>query len=236
MSFAAVKREIFDAFVEDIDALRSGSLDLSEPHYDEKALTLFLVLRFRAGADFKVHTNELALCELMGLSNRTENKTSIMSNLLRMQEDGLLQITRTKGSKFFWISLEYDIFVPQDDYTVIYKQEFDAVFDAKSRDKLLSIIYGIKRYKHKKTNISFASLDVIAEETRISKPTIYRGLEKLKKVFSICKATIRFIDGQTKEVNYYKSLCDGVITSDQIEGIIRKYYKNVKSITYSNTK
>lgn len=236
MSFAAVKREVFDAFVDDIDALRLGQIDPDAPHYDEKALTLFLVLRFRAGADFKVHTNELALCELMGLSNRTENKASIMSNLLRMQEDGILQITRVNGSKFFWISLEYDIFMPQDDYTIIYKKEFDAVFEEKSRDKLLSIIYSIKRFKHKKTNISFASLDVIAEESHISKPTIYRGLEKLKQVFDICKATIKFIDGQTKEINYYKSLCDGTITSDQIEGIIKKYYKNVKSITYSTTK
>ena len=218
-AFAAVSKDVFDAFTD-------------SERYNEKALSLFLLLRFRAGCDFKIHTSEMALCDLMGISNQTKNRADIMSNLQQMERDGFLSIYDSNDSRFFWIALEYDIFIPAADYTIIYKQEFDALWPEKTRDKLLMLLYCIKKYKH----ISFVSIDTIEQESPLSRSTICRGITKLQSVIDIYRARINFTDGQFKEVNYYKSLCDGEITQEQVETIAKKYYRNIKSITRKHNK
>lgn len=222
-AFAAVRQDVFSALID-------------PDRYNEKALALFLLLRFRAGCDLKIHTNEMALCDLMGVSNQTKNRTDIMSNLQQMERDGFLSIYDSNDARFFWISLEYDIFIPAADFTIIYKKEFDALWPEKTRDKLLMLLYCIKKYKHKKTNISFVSIDTIEQESPLSRSTICRGITKLEGVLDIYRARISFADGQFKEVNYYKSLCDGEITQEQVEAIAKKYYRNITSITRKHNK
>ena len=215
--FAAVRKDIIDLFLQDT-------------HYDDKALTLFLLLRFYAGCSLQFYANDVMLCEMMNLSNRPENRNSIMSNILQMEKDDLLIIVRDPKKKFFRLDLDYDMFMPQDNYVIIYKEEFDTLFKEKSRDKLLLLLYCIKKFQYKKTGISFPSVETIMESSGISKPTVCRGIEKLYDVLDIYKARIIFYDGEIKDVNYYRSLTDGRMSEDQIERIVRKYYKNVKKI------
>lgn len=226
--FAAVRKDIVDHILNDI---KYGLYDIAEPHYDDKALTLFLLLRFYAGCGFQFYTNELMLCELMNLSTRAENKTSIMSNILKMQEDDLLTITQHPNKKFFHIILDYESFMPENDFVTIYKEEFDALFLDKSRDKLLLVLYCIKKFQHKRSGISFPSVETIMDSSNISKPTVCKSIDKLAQVLDIYKAKINFNDGTNKEVNYYRSLCDGKMSEDQVANIAKKYYPNIKSIT-----
>ena len=216
-NFATVSKDIVDLF-------------LQNTNYDDKALTIFLLLRFCASNSFQLYANDIMLCEMMNLSNRPENRNSIMSNILQMEKDNLLIIVRDPKKKFFRIDLDYNMFMPQDNYVIIYKEEFDTLFNEKSRDKLLLLLYCIKKFQYKKTGISFPSVETIMDSSHISKPTVCRGIEKLYDVLDIYKAIIIFNDGDIKETNYYRSLTDGRMSEDQVERIVRKYYKNVKDI------
>lgn len=231
MVFATIRKDVVDLFVSGIDELKGRLVDEDAPRYDDKALTLFLLLRFRAGCDFEFHTSEAALCDLMGLSNRKENRQSIMSNLKQMQDDGLITMRVSNDKKFFWIFLQYDMFMPKTDYVIIYKKEFDELFDMRSRDKLFLLLYYIKKYQHKKTGITFPSVDLLARETKLSRATICQGIEKLNgKVLDVYRAVIEFTNGSIKEINYYKSLCDKQITDKEVSAIAKEYYKNIKLI------
>ena len=231
MVFAAVRKDVVDDFAEVMEEFKAKLISDDKPYYDDKALTLLLLLRFRAGSDFELHTSEAGLCDMLGLANRTENKQSIMFNLYKMQEDGLLTIRHGNDKKFFWVSLDYDAFMPTESFVKIYKKEFDQLLDARSRDKLLWLLYYIKKYQHQNTNISFASIDILAQESKLSRATIIQGIDKLsEQVLDVYKAVIQFADGSAKEVNYYKSLCDGKITDAEVTAIAKKYYKNIKSI------
>lgn len=229
--FATVQKQIVDNFVADIDDLRAGLIPLDQPHYDDKAFTLFLLLRFYANSSFQFYTNELMLCELMGISSRAENRESIMSNILKMQEDGLLYVRREPGKKFFYIDLEYDIFIVEKNFVVIYKEEFDKLISDKSKDKLLLLLYCVKKFQHKKTGISFPSIETLMDSSHISKPTVCKGLDRLNEVLYVYKARINFNDGTYKDVNYYKSRAEDGISSDVVMNIAKKYYSNVKLIT-----
>lgn len=231
-NFAAVPKQMVDNFVSDLDDLRAGMILPSEPHYDEKALTLFLLLRFHANCSFDFYTNEYMLCELMRLSTRAENRESIMLNILRMQEDELLTIKRYPGKKFFCIDLNYEVFMTTTDFVKIYKEEYDALISDKSRDKLFLILYCVKKFRYGKSDISFPSVETIMDSSHISKPTICKGLEKLDGVLYIYKARINFNDGTSKDVNYYKPRAAGSgISREVLDNIVKKYYSNVKSIT-----
>lgn len=228
---ATIPKSWIDDFVANLDNLRMGMQSTDEPHYDDKAITLLLLLRFYVNNSFQFYTNEVMLCELMGLSNRPENRAGIMSNILKMQEDGILSIQRQPDKKFFHITLDYESIMPEKNFVVVYKQEFDNLFTDRSRDKLLLMLCCIKKFQHKQTGISFPSIETIMDSSHISKPTICRGLERLAEVLVVCKVRINFNDGTYKDVNYYKSRADGAIQQDTIENIAKKYYANVKSIT-----
>lgn len=231
MAFAAISKDIVQKILTDVSDFRAGLLNADSPHYDDKALTLFLLLRFRAGIDFQIHTCEAALCDMLRLSNRTENKQSIMLNLQRFEEDGLITMRRSDNGKFFWISLNPDAFVAKSDYALIDADEFNAVMNMYSRDKLLLLLYCIKKYQHKKTNISFVSIETIAQETQMSKSTITQGIQSLRSVLDIYQAIIVFENGKTKEVNYYAPAGSNVDLEEEVESLVRQHYKNVQYIT-----
>ena len=228
---ATIPKEWVEDFVSELDNLRVGMQSLDEPHYDDKALTLLLFLRFHVNSSFQFYTNEIMLCELMGLSNRPENRNSIMSNILKMEEDGILGGYRPPGRKFFYITLDYEYMMPDKNFVVIYKQEFDNLLQDRSRDKLLLMLCCVKKFQHKQTGISFPSIETIMDSSHISKPTICKGLERLADVLWVYKARINFNDGTYKDVNYYKSRAEGGMSRDTIESIAKKYYSNIKSIT-----
>ena len=228
-SFAAVQPSIVETFITGIDDLRSNMVPLNEPHYDDKAFTLFLLLRFHANCSFEFYTNEIMLCELMGLSTRAENRESIKSNILKMEEDGLLYVHADPNKKFFRITLEYEMFMPEKDFVKIYKEEFDQLMPD---NKLLLLLYSIKRFQHKDTAISFPSIETIMNTSHISRPTVCKGLERLGALFDIYKARIHFYNGSYKDVNYYKSHSEpNGISLDAVVNIAKQYYSNVKSIT-----
>jgi hypothetical protein len=228
---ATIPKTWLEDFVENLDNLRMGMQNDIEPHYDDKAITLLLLLRFYVNSSFQFYTNEVMLCELMGLSNRSDNRKGIMSNILKMQEDGILSIQREPDKKFFHITLDYEFIMPEKNFVVIYKQEFDNLFLDKSRDKLLLMLCCIKKFQHKQTGISFPAIETIMDSSHISKPTICKGIERLREVLHIYKARIKFNDGTYKDVNYYKSQCEDKISQDIVMNIAKKYYKNIKSIT-----
>ena len=58
-----------------------------------------------------------------------------MSNILKMEEDGLLYISRPPNKKFFRIALDYNMFVPNNSFVIIYKEEFDQLIIDKNKDK-----------------------------------------------------------------------------------------------------
>lgn len=230
-SFASVQPHIVEQFIEDIDDLRAGLVNLKDPHYDDKALTLFLLLRFHANCSLEFYTNEAMLCELMGISVRPENKESIMSNILKMEEDGLLYIRRKQNNKFFYIVLDYDIFVVDKGFIRIYKEEFDQLIGTKNKDKLLLLLYSIKRFQHDRTEISFPSIETLISTSHMSKPTINKCLKQIEPLFNIYKARINFYNGTYKDINYYKSRSEQkAIDSNTIEVIVKQHYSNVKSI------
>lgn len=235
-NFAAVPKHIVDYFINDMDELRANLTVLDQPHYDEKALTLFLLLRFHANCSFTFYTNEHMLCELMGLSSRAENRASIMSNILKMQEDDILSIHHYPNRKFFRIDLAYEAFMTTQDFVKIYKEEYDQLIDDKSKDKLFMILYCVKKFRHGKSEISFPSVETLIDSSHISKPTICKGLEKLNNVLYVYRARINFHDGTYKDVNYYKPRAVGNgISQDNVVSIVNKYYTNVKSITERKT-
>lgn len=228
--FAKVQTQIVDNFIAEIDDLRAGLIDTDKPHYDDKAFTLFLLLRFYANGSFQFYTNEYMLCELMGISSRAKNRNSIMLNILKMQEDGLVNIYQQPNKKFFYINLDYEMFMPEKEFVVIYKEEFDNLIADKVKDKLLLLLYCVKKFQYKKTGISFTSIETLMDSSHISKPTICRGLKRLDEVLYVYKARINFNDGTYKDVNYYKSCAEGGISVDAVMNIAKKYYRNVKSI------
>ncbi len=230
LCFAAIKKQIVDSFIEDTDDFRAGLLDPSQPHYDDKALTLFLLLRFYANSSFELYTNEVMLCELMGLSNRAENRDSIMSNIYKMEEDDYIFVIQHPGKKFFRIQLAYEWFMPETDFVIIYKQEFDQLIKDKSKDKLLLLLYCIKKFQHKNTGISFPSVETLMDSSHISKPTVCKGLERLSGILYVYKIRINFNDGTFKDINYYKSRAENGASQDAITSIAKKYYTNIKSI------
>ncbi len=226
--FAAVPQQFVDYFLEDT----TNTKDSDKPHYDEKALTLFLLLRFHINCSFDFYTNESMLCELLGISSRSENRKSIMTNIQQMQDDGVLSVRCFPGKKFFRISLDYETCMKSENFVKIYKEEFDQIFAEKARDKLFLLLYCIKKFQYGKSGISFPSIETLMDASRISKPTILKGLEKLNGVLHIYRARINFNDGTYKDVNYYQARAvGGGISSQAVEGIVRKYYTNVKSIT-----
>lgn len=231
-SFASVDPSIVEQFVADIDDLRAGLIDIKTPHYDDKAFTLFLLLRFYANCNFEFYTNEVMLCELMGLSARLENKESIMSNILKMAEDDLLSIRKKPNNKFFYIVLSYESFVINNGFIRIYKEEFDQLIGEKNKDKLLLLLYSIKRFQHRDTEISFPSIETLMSTSHISKPTVFKCLQQISPLFNIYKARIEFYNGTYKDVNYYKSCSEkSGISPETIANIIKQHYSNVKSIT-----
>lgn len=231
-NFASVQPSIVEDFIAGIDDLRSNLVILENPHYDDKALTLFLLLRFHADCSFEFYTNEIMLCELMGLSARAENRQSIMSNILKMEEDGLLYIRRNSNKKFFCIVLDYNMFVVEKGFVRIYKEEFEQLLTDKNKDKLILLLYSIKRFQHKDTEISFPSIETLMNTSHISKPTVCKGLDRLGDLFHVYRARINFHNGTYKDVNYYKSRSEKTgISRDIVSGIIKQHYSNVKSIT-----
>ena len=231
-SFASVDPSIVDEFISGVDNLRAGLINLKEPHYDDKAFTLFLLLRFHANCSFEFYTNELMLCELMRLSPRQENKESIMSNILMMAEDDLLHIKDVPDGKFFYIVLHYEKFVLDTGFVRIYKEEFEQLVGAKNKDKLIMLLYAIKRFQHRNTAISFPSVETLMATSHISKPTVCKCLKQLDPLFQIYKARINFYNGSYKDVNYYKSCAEeSDISPDVINTIVKQHYSNVKSIT-----
>lgn len=222
----SVPNEIFDSFISEVSSVKAGLINTAQPHYDDKALTLFLLSRYLSNSDFALYTNEAQLCELMGISNRKENKESIMSNLRRMEEDGILIISQNPECKFFWIYLQYEIIMPEDNYIIIYKKEFEELLTRSDRDKMLAVLCCIKKYQHVKTKISFVSVDTIVRETKISRPTVLKCVQNLKQILDIYQADIVSSNGTHKTVNYYKSFEDGKITQSQVESIAKMYYKN----------
>lgn len=231
-SFASVQPWIVEQFITDIDDLRAGLINLQDPHYDDKALTLFLLLRFHANCSFEFYTNESMLCELMGISARPENKESIMSNILKMEEDELLRIRRKPKSKFFYIELDYNSFVVEKGFIRIYKEEFDQLINEKNKDKLLLLLYSIKRFQHRNTEISFPSIETLISTSHMSKPTVNKCLKQIDPLFNIYKARINFYNGTYKDINYYKSCSEQKgIDPNTIDTIVKQHYSNVKSIT-----
>lgn len=231
-SFASVDPSIVEQFVMGIDDLRAGLINLKDPHYDDKAFTLFLLLRFHANCNFEFYTNETMLCELMGLLARPENKEGIMSNILKMEEDGLLYIRRKPNNKFFYIALDYNMFVVDKGFIRIYKEEFDQLIGEKNKDKLILLLYSIKRFQHRDTEISFPSIETLINISHMSRPTVCKCLQQIAPLFNIYKARIEFYDGTYKDVNYYKSCSEKFgISPDTITSIIKQHYSNVKSIT-----
>lgn len=230
--FASVKPDIVDRFLVDAEKFRAGEIEPDEPHYDDKALTLFLLLRFHANCSLEFYTNETMLCELMGLSTRAENKASIMSNILMMDGEDLISIRRKPGSKFFYIVLDANTFIADKGFVRIYKEEFEQLLPDKNKDKLLLLLYAVKRFQHQSTEISFPSIETLMSTVNISKPTVCKGLQRLAAMFHVYKARINFYDGTYKDINYYKSRSEKEdISSQAIEDIVRQYYSNVKSIT-----
>lgn len=231
-SFASVDPSIVEQFISGIDDLRAGLINLKDPHYDDKAFTLFLLLRFHANCSFEFCTNETMLCELMGLSTRSENKESIMLNILQMEEDGLLSVRKESNKKFFYLVLNYESFVLKKGFVRIYKEEFDQLIGEKNKDKLLLLLYSIKRFQHRDTGISFPSIETLMSTSHISKPTACKCLQQIAPLFYVYKARIGFYDGTYKDVNYYKSRSEKFgILPDTISSIIKQHYSNVKSIT-----
>ena len=228
--YAIVQKQIVDNFIAEIDDLRAGLINIDKPHYDDKVFTLFLLLRFYANSSFQFYTNEYMLCDLMGLSNRTENRESIMLNILKMQEDGLVNIYQPPNKKFFYINLDYEMFMGEKDFVIIYKDEFDNLIADKSKDKLLLLLYCIKKFQHKKTGISFPSIETLIDSSHINKLTICKGLKRLDEVLHVYRARINFNDGTYKDVNYYKSRVENGISEYSVIDIVKKYYSNIKSI------
>ena len=234
-SFASVGPDIVDAFISGVEDLRAGLVNIDSPHYDDKALTLFLLLRFHANCSLEFYTNENMLCELMGLSQRQENKKSIMSNILQMRDDGFLHLREKPGNKFFYIVLDYDTFVIDKGFVRIYKEEFEQLLLEKNKDKLILTLYAIKRFQHNKTEISFPSIETLMNTARISKPTLSQCLDKIAPLFYIYKARIHFHNGTYKDVNYYKSRSEkNDIDPNTVDAIVKKHYANVKSISQRN--
>jgi len=230
--FAAIQPHIVEQFLGCIDDLRAGKLNLHEPHYDDKALTLFLLLRFHASCSLECYVNEAMLCELMGLAARPENKESIMSNILKMEEDGLLHMRKKQNNKFFYIVLDYNSFMAEKGFVRIYKEEFDQLIHEKNKDKLLLLLYSIKRFQHGKTEISFPSIETLISTSHMSKPTVNKCLKQISPLFHIYKARINFYDGTYKDINYYKSCSEqNGIDPNTVETIVKQHYSNVKLIT-----
>jgi hypothetical protein len=230
-SFASVNPDIVDLFVAEVDDLRAGLINLKDPHYDDKAFTLFLLLRFHANCNFEFYTNETMLCELMGLAARPENKDSIMLNISKMEEDNLLSIRKKPNNKFFYISLNYEAFVLERGFVRIYKEEYDKLIVEKNKDKLLLLLYSIKRFQHRDTEISFPSIETLMNISHISKPTALKCLQQMAPLFNIYKARIDFYNGSYKDVNYYKSCSEkSGLSPDTVASIIKQHYSNVKSI------
>lgn len=231
-SFASVDPNIVEAFISGTEEVRAGLINADEPHYDDKALTLFLLLRFHANCSLEFYTNESMLCELMGLTQRQENKKSIMHNILQMQEDGYLHIRDKPGNKFFYIVLDYETFMMDKKFVRIYKEEFEKLISEKNKDKLILTLYAIKRFQHNTTQTSFPSIETLMNTVRISKPTVNQCLNQIAPLFYIYKARINFHNGTYKDVNYYKSRSEEKgIERKVIEEIVEQYYSNVKSIT-----
>jgi hypothetical protein len=166
----------------------------------------------------------------MGLSNRAENRESIMSNIFKMEEDEYIFVTQQPNKKFFHVQLAYEWFMPETDFVIIYKQEFDRLINDKSKDKLLLLLYCIKKFQHKNTGISFPSVETLMDSSHISKPTVCKGLERLSNILYVYKMRINFNDGTFKDVNYYKSRAENGASQDAITNIAKKYYTNIKSI------
>ena len=230
-AFAAVSKEIVDAFIEETELLKAGMIDEDKPHYNEKALTLFLLLRFWANSSFEIHTNEDELCELLFMKPRDKNKKDIMMNLRKMEEDTYLHIRQNPNNKFFLIELNYEYFMPENNFTIIYKKEFDELLPEKTSDRLVILLYCIKKYQYKKTGISFPSIETIVKDTGQSRSAVCRNLAKMDKVLNTYKAIINFDNDTFKEITYYKSVCDGEISKGLIENIAKVQFKNIKSIT-----
>lgn len=231
-SFASVDPSIVEQFISGVDDLRAGLINLKDPHYDDKAFTLFLLLRFHANCSFEFCTNETMLCELMGLSTRPENKESIMLNILQMEEDGLLSVKKESDKKFFYLVLDYKSFVLEKGFIRIYKEEFDQLIGEKNKDKLLLLLYSIKRFQHRDTEISFPSIETLMNISHISKPTVCKCLQQIALLFYIYRARVNFYDGTYKDINYYKSHSEQEeINPNTIETIVKQHYSNVKSIT-----
>lgn len=234
--FAAVSKSIAEDFLKGAagfsENLRMNMADISEPHYDDKALTLFLLIRFRADCAFRFYTNENMLCEMMGLSLRGENRTAVMANIFKMQEDGFIYIHQKPGSKFFEIKLDYNMFMPENEFVIIYRDEFDNLINDTSRDKLILLLYFIKMFQYGDSGVSFPSIENLIMLSHMSRQTISNGMKKLDDVLHTYKARINFNDGTHKDVNYYRSKFDsGAISKAQIESIVQRYYVNIKSIT-----
>lgn len=222
--FAMVQTLIINEIIQEL------MIDSNAPHYDNKALTLFLLLRFRAGSDLRLYTSLRAICNLLGISNRTENKKDIENNLLQMQNYGLITI-QNDLKDYFWITLQYPIFFPDKDYVVIYLSEFQKIFEMKQRDKLFLIYCCIKKYQNKNSKISFVSAETIMADTHLSKPTVLKSIDILNgALMDVYKAHIRFKDKTSKEINYYKPLIDGTIASEDVAAIVNKHFKNVERI------
>lgn len=231
-SFASVDPSIVEQFITGIDDLRTGLINVTDPHYDDKAFTLFLLLRFYANCNFEFYTNNIMLCELMGLAARPENKESIMLNILKMEEDGLLHIRKKPNSKFFYIDLAYESFILDKGFVRIYKEEFDQLICEKNKDKLILLLYAIKRFQHRNTEISFPSIETLMNTVHVSRPTVLKCLQQIEPLFHIYKVRIDFYNGSYKDVNYYKSRSEkNGILPDTVAAIIKQHYSNVKSIT-----
>lgn len=193
--------------------------ELTSSLYSDKALLLFMHIGFRAGAGHKLYTNITMLCDL---TNQRSRETLICD--LRQMENFCYITTTTPNDKgFFWINLEYDAFMPQADFVEIHFDEFELI----QQDRyLIKILYGIKRYRHQDTKISFSSYDTISKAGNVSKSTISKHIKDLASVMQIKTYTIVLQDGGKSQRNFYKSKSDGELTFEEVADIVADYYPN----------
>lgn len=225
MDFIAITPDVFEILT------TAPHTDQDIPHYDNKALALFMLLAYRSGADLKIHTSHAALCSMLGITARAENLKAVKNNLLQMQEDGIIKIQKDIQI-YFWIILNKEAFIPKDNYAIIYFEEFEHIFTEKNRDILFILLYQIKKHKHQNTNISFISERTIAAKSYLNLATVEQGIKKLRKnVLDTYKMQVKFNEGYPKTICLYRSVCDGTITQDEAETLTKQLFTNIKSIT-----
>lgn len=193
--------------------------NLTSDSFSEDALELFIHLDFRAGKDYKIYTNASLLCDLV----KQRSKVILMHDLRQMEAYNYITLSTPNKRGYFWITLEYEAFVPKNNFFIITSEEFECVA---SNQYLLRLLCGIKKYRCLNTNISFSSYSTIAEAGGISSSTVTRRLKDLEPILHIQPYTIKLADSTVIKRNFYKSKSDGELTYEEVADIVADYYPN----------